>query len=63
MATSPLERKPAASLIFFNGSRGETPNSKFNSQRERGMGMLFAKASAKCRKTTGVLSPKSNRIV
>jgi len=47
MATNHTERKPNASLIFLNGSCGETPNSKFNSHKECGMDMGFAEAPAK----------------
>lgn len=41
MATNPWERKPNTRLIC-----GETPNSKFNSQRQCGMGTGFAKQTS-----------------
>lgn len=34
-------------VIFLNGSCGEAPDSKFNSQRECGVGMVFTAAPAK----------------
>lgn len=46
MATNILQIKSNTSLVYLNGSRRESPHSKFNSQRKFGLDMVFAKATA-----------------